>query len=774
MLQRKVILERRNFFRALLDIEEIKGLLNITGKRHAESLAHLCSSRQLPAGDRKALARALRTLQENLTTDFVWSGNDQDTVYKAAKLVGSRCREAGPGPLSAAHISLSYAGSFFATTSEGGRSNELLKAIRPILTHIPEEDESIILPWTTLRCPAKEERWRHWCRAEPYLGFPERGFGDLSRETLGGFEVFRQGFDDAIGAQILACAYLSYEAAQYDLEQGIPVRALSIPEPGFKTRIVTTGPYWLNVLQQGTAHVTRAFLESHPSAKSGLVRTDQAWQFLYMLARACKFPEGSACLSSDLKEATDNIPHQVALCILDGFQAGLGYLSPLYDLAVRLVTSPRLIINPDGSCYKTCRGVLMGEPLTKTILTIYNIVCEEIAIREYLGYDYTKPVQVPWRCFVVAGDDHLAVGPKAYLDGITRVHIRLGSKISPDKHAVSSRYVMYCEKVLEVYNFWNFKDVRGINNSTASYESSPFVDSVKIRLLSPCSKSIEVANDRNIAIGKAKTLGRTLRWLNRDHFSMKWVSMVRDRFFTRMGSLLPERSSGVYWHLLLPEYLGGLGLWVDGDEVDLAYRLPDPSKGLIKDILSESISPEKLGLFKGFTSNMSYRGYQLVEDEVNLVKDLLKEMILPSLTAMKWSEAKKLIPGYQDMSAKDLAIRLNRRKILMLSEIEDHILRAFLFKEILSEEVKTAPYNTERLKRRYARLWDIVFDGHTAVTADEVREVLSWRPAEPLYDVSETNTYPIRGEIREVTILDECLIGLPELTIKWSDIGELT
>jgi hypothetical protein len=662
---------------------------------------------------------------------------------------------------------------------EGGRAREIKDSITPILSYIPEEDGEIILPFTTLRDVKGVPRWRTWCRKETYEDYPEYEFGERTKETIAGFEVFFQGFDDTIGEQILCCAYL---AKQNELqEEGIPLRVLTITEPGSKARIVTTGPWWLYVLQQSLAHVTRGFLSSHPSAEAGMARTDQAWQYLYLIRNARDgFKPDFACLSSDLKSATDTIPPIVAVRLLKGFLDGLGYLTPLAETIFELLLVPRLCLAEKlNKVFFSTSGVFMGEPLAKTILTLENLAVEEIAIRQYLKIDFSIPVQVPWRCYAVAGDDHIAFGPPEYLRKITANHLRCNTIISKAKHGISVNHVQFCEKILEVRNFWNLNwTPKTINDDHEVYVSSPHIDSIKVRLLSPCSKSNETFNDRNTAVGKATSLGNTLRWISSQIYNFKFKSMIRDRFFQRMGALLPDRSSGVYWHLLLPKNLGGLGLWMDQDVPDLCIHLPDPTKSDLLDYLSGTLSRERERLLRGFTSNVSYRGYELDESEVGLVK----EFIIPDLQGI-YQEMSLGRPwedwvverGLSNLSAKQQQNRLRGFKLYTLEEIEDQVLRPFLFKQILSGQAKTSAFNTETFKRRYAKYWEISFRGHTTLSEEQMIKILKKEPERPLlYDCSMKFPTVIRGVETECSFLEEMTIGLPNLRIKNLNIGTLT
>jgi hypothetical protein len=486
------------------------------------------------------------------------------------------------------------------------------------------------------------------------------------------------------------------------------------------------------------------------------------------------FTEEFSCLSSDLSEATDTIPRIISKSLLEGFKEGLGYSSPLYDISVSLIEMDRLcLVEQEDNVFVATRGVFMGEPLAKTVLTLLNLSCEEVAIRKFLGYDYKHPVQVGWRCFQVSGDDHIAIGPIEYLREITRTHLRSGSKISPEKHGISKRFVKFGEKILDIRNVRNLTwTPKNINYTFENYEQSPFVDSIKIRLLSPCSKNNDNFNERNVAVGKAKSLGNTLRWLTPVHFDSKWKQMVRDRFFERMGSLLPDRSSGVYWHLLLPATLGGLDLWLEEDIPDLLIKLPAPSKTIVEELASGSMTRETKKLVRAFCSNSSYRGYNLVETEATLVEEFIIDPLYDFLLKLSFKEA--LVEcGLTDLSNAQASKRLKALKYLTEEEVRDTLLRPFLFKEILSREAKPSAFNTESFKSRYYKFWDLVFNGDLPLSEEVLRKALKAKPETFLYYTGETNMVFIRDRNRRVTLLEEATFGLPDLKIRWTEVGSL-
>jgi hypothetical protein len=413
---------------------------------------------------------------------------------------------------------------------------------------------------------------------------------------------------------------------------------------------------------------------------------------------------------------------------------------------------------------------MMGEPLTKVVLTILNLVVEEYAMRTYLKVSLTARFfkSPSWRSYHIGGDDHLACGPPEYLSQITKAHLLSGSKISEGKHGVSSRVVKYCEKVLEVEPLLTNFSVGSINYSTEGYEKSPFVDSIKVRLLSPLSKAFEVSSERNIAIGKGLSLGRTLKWMNPDHFQRKWIRMVRDRFFQRMGSLLPDRRSGCYWQLLCPVQWGGLDLYIPDDVEEMYERVPTLTKGIMESVLKdEPYGFESLKLLRKLLSNYSYRGFSLDESEVAAMRAHIEQIIEPNFPRKTWKEIRAEFDPEGQYSAKEISDRAWQDGWKLREDIEDELMRPILFKEILLGNEKLSPYNTEAIKRRYAKLWDLRFRGPDTLSVEAFKEALGHRPVNFFFKVGypeEIHFESDRGYIYK-SVLDDALHGMPILRI---------
>jgi len=260
-----------------------------------------------------------------------------------------------------------------------------------------------------------------------------------------------------------------------------------------------------------------------------------------------------------------------------------------------------------------------------------------------------------------------------------------------------------------------------------------------------------------------------------------------------MGALLPDSSSGVFWHLLLPRNLGGLDMWTYEDLPLLVSRLPNPTKWLIKRLATnpDSIQPTELEEFQRFTSNCTYRGYKLLKSDEDFITDLMRTHFKSSeyVKRYKFNELYSLL-GYteDEISQKSLASRAKSKGLLQMWEIEERVRRPFLFKEILNGEAKVQAFNTETFKRRYAKLWDLYDPGEMiSITLEELSKAMNFRLDSPYYDTSEQyypidcyynrlpNNYRRLGlkPFKVLTMLEDFVRGLPTLSITPDLIGTM-
>jgi hypothetical protein len=401
----------------------------------------------------------------------------------------------------------------------------------------------------------------------------------------------------------------------------IPSRVIICPETGLKARTVTITKWWSIVLQQPLGHFLREALSVHPFARDGLTNDDQARQYVKRLSNLRYNDDWSSysLLSSDLAEATDAIPYKTAYALVGPLLekarliGGLKYVPQRWEdfvqnpeevalgaaprmgsrfipnkiegspfdngyarLALLIGCSPRLFTYRDLT-WTSSRGIMMGEPLAKGVLTLLNLAAEELAFHDYCvetnvprmgGWSGVhKDIErfpifvVPWRCAVVVGDDHAAYGPDSYTDKITKNHKDWGSIISDDKHGRGS-IVRLCEEVILKPHK---RMVSTAYPQPPFYEESLVIDSIKLRLLVLCHRTRDPDQDSNPAIGKGIAMSDKLSYLTSSRRDREWKLKVVRVFVHNYWKKLP-RGPNLH-HMYLPKALGGLGLGVDLDDI---------------------------------------------------------------------------------------------------------------------------------------------------------------------------------------------------------------
>jgi hypothetical protein len=335
------------------------------------------------------------------------------------------------------------------------------------------------------------------------------------------------------------------------------IRPSTIGEPGAKSRVVTVAEDWLTVLLQPWSHHVIGMLRAHPSASSGLTRGWQLFEWVKRQGNSAPPPRGNRYyLSSDLTTATDFCVHSYSKSMLGGLHRGLERAGDTYfNLCADLLTSPRIYEGGNVEEYfdkPTTRGVLMGDPGAKIVLTLHNLCAE---LEAYLRYTYSMigasdedflyrlsslqgaPLS-KWRVFACSGDDHFGQGPREYLTCITRNHDLNGMSVSWPQNFLSSRGGFYCEEMLltvglEDEHIWG----RKVPLRDVDYHQQPHIDSMKVRLFSPCAKEHEGKDEPNPAIGKARQMHGMLAWLG-GGFELL-VPLFSARWEHRMEAFLP-------------------------------------------------------------------------------------------------------------------------------------------------------------------------------------------------------------------------------------------
>jgi len=280
---------------------------------------------------------------------------------------------------------------------------------------------------------------------------------------------------------------------------------------------------------------------------------------------------------------------------------------------------------------------------------------------------------------------------------------------------------------------------RQINNSSDFYEKSVWVDSIKVRLLSPLSKSMDVEDDRNIAIGKARSLSRSLEWLNPDFFANAWCDMVLARFSQRMYPYLPKpigKDRSLWFQLKLPPEYGGLGLKFKNERLqDIILHCPKPTRAYVKllakrlDGNNVTISDTVVRSFKRLCTANSARG---IKSEYDSTEEILLKM-----------KPKDLLTLRSELSlSSELPIRLVLRRAQAagyypMDKAVEQLSRCFIFLDALRGRRRES-YKTVSWRNRYWHLWKVLdaepdFDiNDIELTSSELDRVANCSPIEAL------------------------------------------
>jgi hypothetical protein len=686
-----------NFFRKLTKIKNIADLLTLNvnlSELDLVRLGHLCSSRQMPFMGRDTQIKSEIAFEKVVTsTDLA----DRGYVEKL-RLVGERlgriCRNLNrkrPITDSTAHLSVNSSGERLHPISRGGKAAAVKDAMIRILTRIPEEDRTENTPFG----PAEHHKgiplWKTLYRTQDQIDTVAR-FDFLSpRNLLKGKKDLFWGLDSAAGKQILYCAWK-------DMSSLPELRAEFVPEMGNKARIVTVSDYWLNCLQEPLAHLLIEALRFHPSVFSSFVRQDQAWAACEMISKSGYKPGIHSVLSSDLKDATNAQQFEVTKSLIRGFLTGYGEVVNWEYVEVVLgLIGPRLIWLPiQEKSLLTTKGIMMGEAIAKPSLTLLNLAMEELSFLEFtktLDKLFTtdpSPYR-DWRCCHIGGDDHLAVGPIGYLQGITRNHVAAGSMISPGKHGYGRIAVRYTEKIL---------DLRRIRDRNPE---SIIVDSVKVRLLERGQSTQLLKDNKNVAIGKSEQLARTLQWLPDRIYPAGKVQSIRNLFIKRMGELLPREHSNPRAFALvhLPTILGGYGL---GGRSIKKYLMdsPLPHRYLISKMILGIDVTQELKILKKLNRNITVRGAKHILDfETDYTIQI--NGLAKRYGAINWEEFRSKFPSDNNRVSIALGFRAGWMSV---TDFVKQITRGQLFSSLLANPRSGKEFNTQPLVKTYHGLWD--------------------------------------------------------------------
>lgn len=681
------VFDQRNFFIEFLDIPNNEMPIIPSNKTEFQRLMSFCSARGLPpSSDRQGPIKKFKELTSSpfqSNHEILWSFRNE------AVRLGNACKHT-ISPFQW-HFSINHAGSFFSSIEEGGCAGEFLEDFRMFYeTHLPTETRQV----ETIFGPVMEyqnyPRWytyfRHPATWMSFAGMKWPG----DRTYLSEFGLPKDaGIDQPFACQAY---YLAYIKTSMHIASGapIPTRVEALPEGGGKCRVVTMLPWYIKVFMTPFGHSLQDYLKAEYDGNPCLYRKSPAWDAFCSLGKVWHNQDRHSFLVSDMTSCTDAFPKDLARVLLEGFLVGLGYdiSLPMWTLLIECVLHPRQAHYEGIDPWLIHRGILMGEPVTKSLLTIFMCCLRSKTARDFLGF--FDPAKLPkWFFFHIGGDDHLVHGPDNYLWHVMDTVVASGFIVDETRYGIAKLGFKYLQTP-----FW----LKGTSFNTnfvfsgETYDQSAYCDSLKSKLLSPDTKPREAVNLLNPAIGKAHAISKYLRWSREPD---QYKRDIRSRYIWRMGRLLPSRilEPKLSNLIKLPAIFGGLGLAISyEEEQDAMAKAPAPTKILIKRLYLGQAQPVELFMARRITKNT--RRFMPDSDFIQMEK-----AITENVRKVQWD----LLPeSKMDLPFTTLAKRLQSRMIYSLEDLASFLERL----DIQLDDLAKRPLpNDLPWSRRYWHYW---------------------------------------------------------------------
>jgi hypothetical protein len=524
-------------------------------------------------------------------------------------------------------------GKFATFYTEDGDFRKFLET--PVCELYELNNDHFLDTWENKICSAEDGHNEFWRIA--YLDMPLTGMiGEVITPGYlkDGEEAFATGVDSRFGSLLFEWARHCHAnwMKQYDPDRSetYPKGKVSIvKEPGVKIRPVTAGETWVNVFLSPAGHTCRKLMEILPACRVGLSDTNG----LYRLSEEYKADiRGTDQIStSDMTSATDRARHDVSFGLLNGLfkelfsQRVITKGEKIYlQQAAALLTTPKLLhlqckgkelreINhmihknliPEARIEETKpdrrgamqhrvlfvnrRGVMMGDPLTKIVLTASSYSAWRMTRYSkednFLRFIYPKIEPDPMttvRTYACAGDDHLGIGSRDDLLRIPKVMESMGYEISWDKYNINKRFVSYCQLYGMLPDHALSKEKRRQGMQPKQIKMI-HIDTPKLRC---CTQFQKMGGSENFdkpdpLIGKARMLANDVVYMKETlelAAACEWENSELQRFFNRLRFYIMEQTN--YVRLLMPSWMewkvfkdpmtylhpdfGGIGLTVPG------------------------------------------------------------------------------------------------------------------------------------------------------------------------------------------------------------------
>jgi hypothetical protein len=371
---------------------------------------------------------------------------------------------------------------------------------------------------------------------------------DLVRDAEITIPPLRDGIPGTLGNFLW---YESVEKLKHNHDEVMKVNVAAIRENG-KARIVTSGSFWKDVALQPFSHITIHLSKTFDNLRSGLQAGRLGWRFIEKL----KYTKGDRdgfnwifsgrptyLYTTDWSKATDGPSPEQAWALTGKLLEKTG-LDPESLAIVKEYWLGQKQLYYKGKHVGTLRsGIPMGDPLTKTNLSLAHPVCDLYARLKSACVAYEEG----------NGDDTVApCDDPLYAVYHSECATMLGYERSPLDDVLTSDWGTYCEE-------WFHLPVSSTNTCQWGTRSKtnallPYLDVPKIRCMIATQKDrIDFSSDPR---GKVTLLGHDQEYINRNDSSgpqnaiFAIASAIQDITLATIDDPIP---------LFLPRQVNGVG-----------------------------------------------------------------------------------------------------------------------------------------------------------------------------------------------------------------------
>nr|QIR30316.1 RNA-dependent RNA polymerase [Plasmopara viticola lesion associated narnavirus 37] len=336
------------------------------------------------------------------------------------------------------------------------------------------------------------------------------------------FSVNNQGGE--LGTPLWKMAFEKGDAGSADIYK---VNVAGVRENG-KVRVVTSGSFWKETLLQPFSHMTIEMVKSEPSLRDSLRAGRLGYTFIQgvdindPVRGDVIFEKDPVAVSCDWEKATDYPSHASGRFTLGPLLAKTGLSDSQVNTILDTWVGDYDLFVSGKPVGKMVNGIPMGNPLTKTNISIAHPICElyaHLRIQDEtssgsLIRDFSKGRTQS--LIVGNGDDSFILVwgqfKMQFIEYFGIAAAMLGYKISKDDFFTTRDWGTYCEEIFRIPT--SRFDTVWLANRIKDARYSPYLDFPKGRLL------IDTQKDRSDFSsepeGKFTLLGKDMEYVRRD------------------------------------------------------------------------------------------------------------------------------------------------------------------------------------------------------------------------------------------------------------------